>query len=279
MTKVKYNMNKTIFFSLNHFYINNENIFVNKNNSVVVEDYEKPIEVRDDLPICNSLKININDASSNLFLRCGNIESTKYIELISCNFLNIKQKFVNGGSEVLIFENSVLIFYNNLPYTYYFRCDNVNYCTETENSIFVFNGKYFVIFNKSSQTFTHYIVENLGKIDDDFELVCRLPKNINYFIYFNINLKDKKIINKKLKKPLNSTNSAIIPHIVFYLAKNNFKEIKLYLNNEINYEKLIQYFSNYDNIFEIQNKYFVTNCREIKMVSFKIENNLLVDVD
>ncbi len=276
---VKYNMNKMIFFSLNTFLLQNKNV-VCKNNHVQIEtDCDEQLIIEDTLPIHHHLEITPKIISPNNYFRCQTISDIKYIELISCNFTSAMQTFRGSNYDVLIFENCLQVIYDGTPFTYYYKGTSKNHCVRLDNILYVFNNLFLVCFNVANKTFSHFFVVQYTTKNNHFEIVCKLPKNINYFIYFNINLENKKIFNKKLKKPLNISDSAILPYIIFYLAKNNFNEINLLINNKINYEKLIEYFSAYDNIFEVNNILLLTRCDEIKFVEMRFEENVLIDID
>ena len=241
---VKYNMNKMIFFSLNTFLLQNKNV-VCKNNHVQIEtDCDEQLIIEDTLPIHHHLEITPKIISPNNYFRCQTISDIKYIELISCNFTSAMQTFRGLNYDVLIFENCLQVIYDGTPFTYYYKGTSKNHCVQLDNIIYVFNNLFLVCFNVTNKTFSHFFV-----------------------------------VQYATKKPLNISDSAILPYIIFYLAKNNFNEINLLINNKINYEKLIEYFSTYDNIFEINNILLLTRCDEIKFVEMKFEENVLIDVD
>ena len=277
---VKYIMKKIYLFTLNNFYIeqNGNRLPLCKNS------YLKICDIKDDtLSVCDTLcpknKIEISkNAKTCNFFRVNEC-TDKFIEIISCGKNNLIEKLKTKNIEVEIYENFLLIIYKNIPYTYYFKNDGANICMELKDKIYIFNKYFLVIFDSISKSFCHLFVEKYSKNNDKIELLCNLPKNIGYLIIISINLNEKTINSKKLKKQNIKIDSNILPYAVFYLSKHSFEEVKSFINENIQTKKLMEYFSEFENIFDIDGKFYLSSLNKITQINFKIKDNVVVEID
>lgn len=267
----------TYLISQNNFCVKNSSLELNKNNFLKIDDSKNDIFLRDKCTPINQIQINLNNLQTNIHYRYKVLDNLNIVEMISCGFENLKLEF-HKTCEVKVFDNCLLVLFNNIPYTYYFVFSANTYIFETQNEVFIFNSTYCVKFDFERKTFSHYFTQTLQQTAQGYEILCNLPKNIGYSILFGFDNNNKSAKIKKLKHNQTKNDLSLLPYLVFYLAKNNFEELKNYVDATVNAKNLSDYLSNFENIYNIDGKWYLTG-KDISFFNFKIKNNVLFDID
>lgn len=266
----------TYIFSLNNICLSTKESckVINKNTVAKIDDLNNENlfawSLNNDL--CNVCKINFDSNSLQ-----NPLENTHFLEIISTNFMPMfKQETKN--CKILFFCDHVQITFKTKIFDYYFLCNKNNYSVEKDNFLYVFNDKNLLEFDKNNQSFFIRNCQKFATKNNQIELLCSTPFNNVFFSHYMFNIKDNTVKIKQLKKGNLEVNDLTLPFVFFYLVKANFDDAKNYLNNEINYDNIKKYLKNYNHILEIDKKYYIIG-KNINKIEFKIENNIIIDVD
>lgn len=270
-------MDSINIFSLNNFIIkNDENTYhINKNCYVTVNSNLNNLII---LNKNNKLKINLKNLElTNNSYRLFEYNNSKFLQIISCGFNNLQQKYTSPNFEVLIYDDAILIINKTICYAYYYNSSSESYFFEYENYIYVFNNLNLLMFNSQTKTFTLLNTLKIAIENDNYEVLCQLPKLSDYLILYTFNKKNNSLTIKKLKEKTNK-NIPIVYNF-FYQAKFNIQQAKLLLKNEDLFNNCNKYFNEYDDIIEINEKYYLFNYNKITPINFLIKDNLIDDID
>ena len=104
------------------------------------------------------------------------------MELISLNTENLCEKLCTQNCEITLFENSIMLTHNQKFYTYAFNIDVKNYAIELNNILYIFNNVNLLKIDLSSYVSTHLTTEKLEITENNYEILCKIPKNNIYFL-------------------------------------------------------------------------------------------------
>ena len=265
-----------VFFSLGNFKIKDDAGVCNINKNCYATTQNDSIEISDFLMPKSCITVTTDLIKSCSLFKQGIIDNKKYIEIIHCGEIIIKNKINTKNAEIFIYENHILIIYNSQIFTYYFNYTSFAFVIEIEDNIYIFNDKILVKFNLNLKVFSHFIVVKINL--QNLEILCRLPKNINYYFLFLIDEKNNKINIKKLKHKDQKTPQ-MLPYKLFYLAKNEFEDVLFDIGKDLNNKSLFDYFKQFENIYNLNDKFVITKNNSVCSVNIKIVNDVVVDID
>jgi len=265
-----------IIFSLNNFvfFKDNTTTEINKNKYITIQDCT--LNVHDNLCPQNSIIVDTKNTSFCNMCRSTEINNSRYIELIHCGENQLKNKFITNNCEINIFQNHISVIYKTNIYCYYYEYYENNFVYEIENKLYVFNNNYFLVFDFIYKVFSHFYIEKIN--NNKNQIICRLPKNLNYFILFSFNLKTNKVTTKKLKKAEDNF-SYLLPFKLFYLCKHNFEDVKNIIDDSFKTNELFDYFNKFENIFCFNDNYYITSLSKTSLLKLTINNNRIIDID
>lgn len=227
----------------------------------------------------NYLEIPLYNLQQSNFYRFSEIGNSVFIELLVDNFNSLCCKFNLKNIEVYIYQSAVRILKDNVCYCYFFNAEHQNFTFLDSEKLYIYNNINVLVFDIKNLTYDYYIVEKLEKNNEKIEILCKIPKNYGYFLHFLMNVSNNTIQIKRYKKQ-HFENSKTEPMSFFYLVKNQINDAENMINSaKINIENLTDYFKKYDNIFEVEENYYLCNSSEVVPINFKIENNKIIDID
>ncbi len=264
----------TYIFSFNNICIltNNNSQNIDKNTIAKLENInnEQVFACSLNDEVSNVCKINLNTNTKT-------IENANFVEIMSTSS---NPKFVQEtkNCKITFFCDHVQIVFKTNIFYYYFCCEENNFCIEKDNFLYVFNNKNLLEFNKTNQTFFLRDCQEFATKNNQIEMLCNTPFNNVYFSHYMFNIKENVVKIKQLKKGELEVNALTLPFVFFYLIKANFEDAKKFLNDEIDYENIKKYLKNYNHIVEIDKKYYISG-KNFGKIEFKIDNNVIIDVD
>ena len=217
-------------------------IFNNKEYNIGEKAYCRITSILPDSKIivknnCGELEINLRNLKTNNNFRVFNQNGNTFIEILGTGFCNVLEKHKTKNCEVVVYNNSVRLFYDEICYTYSFEnSSQKSLAFEHENNLHLINNVNTLIFNLQNRTFTLCNTENYKKTKENAEILLKIPKISNYFVYFLYNAKNNSVKTKKLKMEKDVKNSLIFE--LFYLAKFNFSNEKRELDKDIDYNQI-----------------------------------------
>ena len=273
-------MNNVYIFSRNNFVVEHKNkaLLVNKNSTLKLTDIKDDV-VKFYSPSRpqNAYPLNLNNLQTCNYYRCNKFNNDFYVELIAASFDNLLQKFNTSSCEVYVYEETVRIIFKNKCYSYFFNYSNDTSIIEFEEKLYIFNNKNLIIFDLQKLTFNYLKTEKYLKKDEKLEILCKIPRNFNYFVLFSFSLKNNKVTSKKYINE--KFDFAPPPYSIFYLSKYNFDDVKKQISGELNTDKLKNYFSSFENVVEIDGKHYLISFNQICPFVIKSENGVVVDID
>lgn len=200
-----------------------------------------------------------------------------FLFLHFANFDNLIKK-INNPCEILIYDTSIRIICNELCFCKTYLGTKNTFAVEKDSNIYIFNDKNITIFNKDNKTFLTLEIIEYKKTSENTEILCKIPKINGYFLLFNFS-RDKLLGIKKLKKETPYAPPECLPYLIFYLCKFNFDECKNYISDNIELPALEKYFSEFDNLIEIEKRYYIFSQQTISPINFEIIDNKVVNID
>lgn len=222
--------------------------------------------------------INLKKPKSCNYYRVWKLNENLFIELIATSFNNLNQKVSTKNFEVLFYDKAIRILSGNFCHTQPFITEK-SYAIETNDFLYILNSANMIVMDLKTECFSNFKVNNFLKKESGFEVLAHNYHAPEYFLHFSFNLKNNSVSIKKLHDNANVSNYASIPHLVFCLCKNEVKKVSEYLGKNIAFDELCSYLKNFDNIINIENKYYLYNNYEIVEVNFIIKDNIVIDVD
>ena len=265
-----------IIFSLGGFCLTDNNQVLNINKNTYIKTPDTILKLSDNLCPKNQIILDTKNVQSCSMYKASIINNIRFIEIINSGEKVLKNKYITKNCEINIFENHVLIVYNGKVYSYYFDYYENTQAFEINGKAYIFNNKYFLIFDMGLLVFSHYFVVEINY--KNLEILCRLPKNLNYYIYIKLNTINNSVFIKKLKKSGNDL-AYLLPYKLFYLSKNNFQDVSVFVKNSIDCKNLFRYFNEYENIFNIDDKFYITRHDGIHSLTITIEDKYISDID
>lgn len=272
-------MNKLYFYTLHEFEIKDTNNKFELNKNCFFQlDYCDSIQIVDKFSN-QSLSLKYHQLDSLKSLNCKPFEDNLFIELFPIE-INPIEKHITTNCEIIIFENSVKIIYKNVYYSYYYNLKDQNYIIENNDILYIFNSINCLCFDLKNKSFDLKKCKKISKNNKNIEILCNLNQNIDYFVLYNFNLSTNNVYIKKYKatNKIQLDNYSLI-FTFFNLLKNDFEESKKFLSKEIDYYQIKNYIKQYDRIIELNNTFYLSNHNEIEKIDFKIQNNVIVDID
>lgn len=273
-----YNMETFYIFSKNNYkiFFNNNQYNINDATFCKITNIlpDCVIKIEDDL---QSLEINLKKLQTCNFCRVHKLNNTYCVEIIGINFNNIYEKQNTKNCEIILYDNVIRLFYKGICYTHYFKKAPNSCVFEFEDKLYYCNDKNILIFDFNSCTFLISDVEKYTKNDNNLEILFKIYKNSNYFLHYSYNFNNSTLNIKKLNKENDIKDTTIFD--LFYLIKFNFKQAENLLSKNINCENIKSYFLQFEKVLEFNNNYYLVNNNSLATLSFKIDNNVFVDID
>ena len=277
-------MDKLYIFSQNNLYIKSKEDWlpINSIRNLLIQNFNDEnlqiIENTYNQSFITNLCFNKQYIFSNI--RTSMIDNNLYCEIIHSNNSKPLQKFCTKTCEVYIYNNYVEILNNNNFFDYYFCAEKNNFAIENDDIIYIFNDNNILEFDTKINSFCLKKCKKYAKNGENIEVLCKIPKNNVYFILYNFDIINNNV-NKKFYKNENILlyDAYSLPIIFFYLVKNNIPDAKNFLGQNINFDELKNYLSQFDDIWEIDGEYVVSSGKQICKIKFEIKNNLIVDID
>lgn len=280
-------MESIYIFSSKNFYVTHQNkeYILNKNSILKITDfnYYDFIIIYDKLSN-QELKLYPHCKNSTNYYNVYTLGQDKYIEIIASNYSNLLCKLCKKNTEVYVFENAIRLIDNEQCFCSSFEGNSKSHLIASDNKILIFNENCFLEFDKENKIFNKLNIEKYVKNNKKIEILCKIPHNLNYFLYFNINLENNSYSCEKYKntQPLglkqNNDNKNII-FSFFYLAKYNFEDGKTFLLNEEIFENCNKYFSSFKTLLLCNNNYYGVASKALQQITFTLDGNKIIDMD
>lgn len=281
-SKYKY-MKAVYIFSLKNFSIvhNNKSYIVSSNNYLKLVDFENnTLQVFNSKNKSECFVIDLNNINSTNHYRVFKTSKTIFIELISAEVINTYKILNTKNCQIFIKTNSLHVVYDDIVYPYYFCLDNDTNAIEFESNIYIFNKKCLILFNLTSKSFSYFECIDFNKNDKSIEIIVKFLKNNEFFIHFSFNLNKNMVSIKNLKNKnellLNKYN---LPYYAFNLIKHGFVNAKNLFCSSVDINALHSYLCRYDNIVELDDKFYIYNHNSITVINFIFEDNLIKEID
>lgn len=273
-------MNNIYFFSLNNLRIKcgKDEFLLGKNRAIKIDNPQEIIKVYSSHMVVNSLDINLSKAESNNHIRVNELSGDKFVEIIAINNDNIINKHSTLNAEVYIYDNYVDICFSTKFYTYYYNGLVDSRVMEKDKKLYIFNMSNLLIFDMQKKSFNLLKCKKMAKNDNIYELLCNIPYNNVYFLLFSFNFKNNLITIKTYKKDILNYDNYSLPYVFFGMCKAGILKAKNLIDEKINYDNLLNYFNDFDNMIEINNKIYLCG-KNLSEFNCKIENNKIIDVD
>lgn len=280
-------MDNLYFFSKNEIMLNTEKISTGINDTKTICLQENNLQNIELSEIINnqifSSKLSFNNNFENYLsnnIISSKIDNNVYCEIIYAGKQSPLQKFTTENCEVFIYASHVEILYKNKYYSYFFDAKEECYCFEQNTNIYILNQNNLLVFDLKIKAFCLKKCKKYAKNDKNIEILCKTPKNNTYFLHYNFDTSNNQITIKQYKNNSQLTfDNYTLPIVFFHLVKNNFDDAKLLLSNNINFDNIKNYFSRFNDIWEIDGKFLLTSCDMICNINFEIQNNLIIDID
>ncbi len=225
----------------------------------------------------NVYKVSLNEPTYNSNIKINTINQNCFIEVISTNN-NLLNKINTNNSEIEIYNDHVSIIVGTKLYSYYFLGKEKNHAIEQDNKIYVFNENNLLEFDLESCSFYLLNCDKFAYFQDKFELLCNVPFNNAYYVFYKINLTDNDIKIKHLKKGNPNFNKYSLPFLVFNLIKADFSEAENYISKNIKIENIKKYFKNYSYLLEIDSDFYLLG-NNFNKIDFTVSDNEITDID
>lgn len=273
-------MNNIYFFSLNEYALQcGEDVFLlGKNRVVKIDNLQEIIKIYSTNMVVNNLDINLSQMESNNHIRVNELMGDKFVEIIALNTGNVINKHSTLNSEIYIYDNYADICFNTKFYTYYYNGLIDSKVIEKDKKLYIFNKSNLLIFDMQKMSFNLLKCKKLAKKDDIYELLCNTPYNNVYFLLFSFNFKNNLVSIKIYKKDVLNYDNYSLPFVFFGLCKAGILKAKNLIDEKINYEDIVGYLNDYNDIIEINNKLYLCGNNFCEF-NCKIENKKIIDVD
>lgn len=272
-----------IFTSENFLLVHRDKEYViNKNCVLKITNYKND----DFILIYNKasnheLKINLACQTSTNYYNVYTCEQTKFIEILTTNYCNLLCKQSQPNAEAFVYENAVRLIFDGQCFCCGFVGDNESHLINSNGKILIFNKNNLLEFNVENKIFNKLNIEKYVKNNKKIEVLCKIPHNIDYFLYFHINLLENSFTKEKYKttQNLNQKQENNIIYNFFYLAKYGLQDGKKYLKDENIFENCHKYFTTFKTLLLCNNEYFGVANNFVQKITFKVENNKIIDID
>lgn len=276
-------MSKIYFFSKSKFELlhNNINYTINEFKSISmlnVVEYDLITLTQNCSGYLKTINLFPQTIKGNNFFDIYNFNRNRFVNLISLDYENLISEINTNSFNIKIYSSSILIINKQICLSYYFKSSKNNYAFEIGEKLYIFNEFNLIQINTKSYISTMLITKKLETNSNNLEILCKIPKSNKYFVLFTFDLNDNTISIKKLMNNATIDNISL-PYLVFYLCKLEFEEVSIFLSDKINIEDLKNYLNNFNEMVEIENKFFIYSKNKFETINFNIENNIITDID
>ncbi|MBQ7884612.1 MAG: hypothetical protein IJ318_00745 [Clostridia bacterium] len=280
-------MNNIYVFSQNDLIINNsgDNLFINKHCVAKLEEVDQSTltlysqnSTLQQPCILNLINTKINQDFNNI--KTIKIDNDLFIEIIHTNLTMPLQVHETKCAKIYIFNTYLYVLHDGKFYCYYFSCQNENYVIEENDKIYIFNQDNLLEFNFKNKSFYLKKCQKMLKNEQIIEVLCKTPKNNTYFLLYSFDLlKNSVDIKKYQNNNMCIVDSYTLPFVFFHLCKCDFSQAQEYISEHIDFDNIKSYFSQFNNLLEIDNRLYLSSCSEICKIKFDIKDNIIYDID
>ncbi|MBE7082168.1 MAG: hypothetical protein E7378_00595 [Clostridiales bacterium] len=276
-------MGKTyyIFTKSNFDLLHNDKTFnINKNQYAKILDVDK----NDTLTIRESsngkvfeLTICLSQIKSSNSIRVFEYDDCTMLEIISLQKHQPLQQIKSGEITVNIFQNSITVLHNNCFFEYYYIFQDQNYIFNYDKKLYIFNNKCIIIFDLINNIFNFQKCQKTSILKGKAEVLCNAF--LHYYILYLFDFKNNSLIIKKYQKNIFKLNNSKLIFAIFYLIKNNFEIFTKFLSDKIDSLAVKNYLCKFEDIIELDGEFYVYNSQEVSPITFKTQNNVVVEID
>lgn len=270
-------MNNTYFFSMNNFsvFCDDKTYCANKNKGLMFVNLNQNVKISTNNSVSEFDYKHIDNSNH---IKYAKIDGDYFVEIVCAPNEELLNKYTSPSCEIFAYKNHIDICYCSKIYSYYFCNDGTSVAIEQDDHLYVFNKKNVLEFDLKNKSFFLKKCKKYEKMNENVEILCEIPYTNAYFTLYNFNLNSKAVIKKNYKKGEIKIEKYSLPFMFFYLVKSDIAEKFNFTCEQLNYESVAGYLKQFNHIFEIDNKYYLSGSK-ICQISFVIENNRIVDID